>query len=450
MFLTGVIEGFYGPPWSASERAAAFAQMAACGLDTYLYCPKDDLHHRAIWREPYPAADAATLGTGIASCHTSGRRFLYGIGPGLDIRYSRDRDRDVLLERCLAMLALGADGVALLFDDIPDHLDADDLARWGSLAAAQAELANHTAAAIWRTRPDAIVLFCPTAYCGRMVAADLGGAGYLGTVGERLHPTIGVFWTGPEIVSAQVSVAHVRDVARQLRRKPVLWDNLHANDYDSRRCFLGPYSGRAVALRDELAGILTNPNTEWPLNVVALHTLAAYLRAAGDWEPRRAYLAAVEAWLPGLETVGGVVTLDDLVLLADCFYLPHQEGPRAEALIERAVRALTDRSSSWRDHADAVREEAMRLRDVCSRLATLRDRALFHALHRRVWDLREELDLLVRGVEARLRGGDADEPFRSDFHLPGTYRGGIVARLQGLLVQHDDGTFTPAAPGARA
>jgi len=29
----------------------------------------------------------------------------------------------------------------------------------------------------------------------------------------------------------------------------------------------------------------------------------------------------------------------------------------------------------------------------------------------------------------------------SDFHLPGTYRGGLVARLQQLLVQRQDGAF---------
>lgn len=450
MFLSGVIEGFYGPPWSAADRLAAFARMADWGLDTYLYCPKDDLHHRAIWREPYDEADTAALALLIETCHARGRRFLYGIGPGLDVRYARDDDRNALRERCLSMLRLGADGVALLFDDIPDHLDAADLSRWGTLAAAQAALANETAAAVWRARPDATILFCPTPYCGRMAAAQLGGPGYLDSIGAALHEAIGIFWTGPEIVSTDVGVDHVREVARLLRRKPVLWDNLHANDYDSRRLILGPYSGRPLDLRDEVAGILTNPNIEGPLNFVALHTLAAYLRAEGTYEPRQAYLAALQAWAPAFDTVHGPIAFDDLVLLADCYYLPHQEGSRAEALLDHAVRALSDRSSTWRDHADAVREEGTRLRDLCGRLATLRDRALFHALNRRIWDLREELDLLVKGVEARLRGGDVDEPFRSDFHLPRTYRGGMVARLQRLLVQHEDGTFTPAPPGTSA
>ena len=34
-------------------------------------------------------------------------------------------------------------------------------------------------------------------------------------------------------------------------------------------------------------------------------------------------------------------------------------------------------------------------------------------------------------------------PYRSDSHLPGTFRGGMVARLQRLSKQHEDRTFTP-------
>jgi hypothetical protein len=62
-------------------------------------------------------------------------------------------------------------------------------------------------------------------------------------------------------------------------------------------------------------------------------------------------------------------------------------------------------------------------------------------LSRRVWELREELDLLERYIEVKSKPGMADAPFGSDFHLPGTYHGGLVARLQRLLVQQPDGTL---------
>lgn len=63
-----------------------------------------------------------------------------------------------------------------------------------------------------------------------------------------------------------------------LKRKPVIWDNIHANDYDQRRVFLGPYDGRPVELFPLLNGVLTNPNCEFESNFIAVHTLASWLR----------------------------------------------------------------------------------------------------------------------------------------------------------------------------
>ncbi|BCS30976.1 hypothetical protein TBR22_A01770 [Luteitalea sp. TBR-22] len=443
MFLSGVIEGFYGPPWTADERATLFARMASWGLDTYLYCPKDDLHHRAIWREPYGQAEARAMAALVAACHAHGLRFLYGIGPGLDIRYGDPADRAALLTRCTQMVDLGCDGLALLFDDIPDALDPGDLARWGSLAAAQADVANDVVAALRARTPGLIAAFCPTPYCERMVAAGHGGRGYLEALGAALDSAIDVFWTGPDIVSREITVDHVREVARRLRRKPLIWDNLHANDYDGRRIILGPYAGRPLDLRDEVRGILTNPNTEFPLGHMALRTLGRFVHEPGPtWDPRRAYLDALGEWLPAFETVAGPMAFEDLVWLADCYYLPYEEGPEAEALLALARAALTGTGDDWRDVTQRFLEEATRRRDMCARLATLRDRPLFNALSRRIWDLREELDLLIRAAQARLATSDGQVRVRSDFHQPRTFRGGTVARLQRLLQQHPDGTFT--------
>ena len=91
-FLAGVIEGFYGQPWSLAERFELFDWMAGWGLNTYLYAPKDDLKHRAIWRELYSAAEAAALGEVIRACQQRSIRFIYALSPGLDIRYSNEAE----------------------------------------------------------------------------------------------------------------------------------------------------------------------------------------------------------------------------------------------------------------------------------------------------------------------------------------------------------------------
>jgi protein O-GlcNAcase/histone acetyltransferase len=446
-FLSGVIEGFYGPPWSEAERFELFDWMQAWGLNTYLYAPKDDLKHRVLWRETYATDEAAALGRLISACRDRGLHFIYALSPGLDIRHARQEDLDRLCERLAQMQQLGCAHFALLFDDIPDRLDAEDLRRWGTLASAQAQVAN---AAFERTRDRGTggrFLFCPTPYCGRMAERKLGGEDYLETLGRELLPEIDIFWTGPEIVSNEISVEPVRELRGILRRKPVIWDNLHANDYDMRRCYCGPYSGRPRELLGEVNGVLSNPNVEFPLNYVPVRTLAEFVKGGGAWNVRKAYERAMGEWWSRFALVADSVALEDLVRFGDCYYLPHQEGEEGERLYELILRLLRSAPKDWREaDVTAFLERSSRLRGFCARVTLLRDRRLFAALSRRVWELREELDLLEGYVRSRREAQGAGAAFKSDFHLPGTYRGGLVARLQRLLVQRADGGFAPRPP----
>jgi protein O-GlcNAcase / histone acetyltransferase len=443
-FLAGVIEGFYGRPWSLAERLTLLDRMADWGLNTYLYAPKDDLKHRALWREPYSASETANLAEIIRASQQRSIRFIYGLSPGLDIRYGNESERVHLEKRFEQMLGLGCRHFALLLDDLPDSAGAEALKAAASYALAQCQVANALFRWTRERSPEARFLFCPTPYCGRMAERNIGGEGYLSAIGLELLPEIDVLWTGPEIVSREITVAHVRELRNLLRRPPVIWDNLHANDYDGRRFYCGPYAGRSPELRSEVGGLLSNPNNEFALNYVPLRTLGEFVRCPAGWDSRNAYLSAMKEWLPHFATVGQPVTLEDLILFGDCYYLPHEEGPEAEALFERAWRLVTQDPAEWGDDLTAFRRQAARLREFCTRMTELRERDLFYALSRRIWELREELDLLDRYVEAKLAGGATHAACHSDAHLPGTYRGGMVCRLQRLLIQHADGTFAPA------
>jgi len=449
-FLAGVIEGFYGPPWSQAERFELFDQLAAWGLNTYLYAPKDDLKHRALWREEYSEAEASALRELIARCQSRNLNFIYALSPGLDICYSRRRDLETLRDRFGQMLALGCKHFALLLDDIPDRMHAEDATHWSSFAEAQAHIANELFCWVRAQVSNARFLFCPTPYCGRMAGRQLGGAGYLDILGRRLADGIDVFWTGPEIISREITVEHIRDVQKLLRRQPLIWDNLFANDYDGRRFYCGPYSGRPLELRDEVSGVLVNPNNESPLNFVPLRTLGYFVNSSGSWDSRFAYRSALREWWPHFATVGEPVDFDDLESFGDCFYLPHEDGTDAERLYTQFRELMGTHPTQWGERATHFRNHAARLREFCVRMTELKDRSLFCALSRRVWELREELDLLDRFVEFKSNPGNADAAFASDFHLLGTYRGGLVARLQKLFPQQPDGTFGPDAAGEKA
>lgn len=87
------------------------------------------------------------------------------------------------------------------------------------------------------------------------------------------------------MISKQLSLESILEITDVLRRPPVIWDNLHANDYDQKRVFLGPYSGRSPELKPNIRGVLTNPNCEFHANTIGIHTLAHWSKCDADIKP---------------------------------------------------------------------------------------------------------------------------------------------------------------------
>jgi protein O-GlcNAcase/histone acetyltransferase len=446
--LNGVIEGFYGPPWTDAERIQVLDWMQSLGLNTYFYAPKDDLKQRLLWREPYTPSELAMLADLRQACLSRGVDFVFALSPGLDMSYASSVDLDQLKEKYNQLRSLGVVDFALLLDDIPDGLSANDQASFADFASAHSHLANSLYRWIRSEHARSRFLFCPTPYCDRMHRSHLGGKGYLEILGRQLDPNIDVFWTGPEIISSEITLEELAAITRLLRRKPLIWDNLHANDYDGRRFFCGPYSGRPLDLRQGIRGILHNPNNEALLNLVPWTTLADYLQTQGEsWDPRASYLKAMRQWYAQFESSGNPISWEAFLLFGDCFYLPQQHGDQAQCLLDEASKVFTHPFGSNGHDPGLFRALATRLRDACREVVHLKQRPLFNALYRRNWELREEMDLLLHCLG--LLEQNPLSPLCSDYHLPGTYRGGLVLDVQRLLTQGERGGFEmPTNPSA--
>ena len=89
-------------------------------------------------------------------------------------------------------------------------------------------------------------------------------------------------WTGPKVISKRITIKSIEEITKVLKRPPLIWDNIHANDYDPKRLFLGPYNGRSPELIPYLRGVLTNPNCEFEANFIALHTLAQWSKSNAE------------------------------------------------------------------------------------------------------------------------------------------------------------------------
>ena len=111
---TGIVEGFYGDQWTHDERLAAIDFLASTGGRLYLYAPKSDPFHRDRWREPYPPEAAARLGLLADRARSVGVRFVYGLSPGLDMRYSDDGEHRALVAKASSLIACGVQDLSLI------------------------------------------------------------------------------------------------------------------------------------------------------------------------------------------------------------------------------------------------------------------------------------------------------------------------------------------------
>ncbi|KNC31600.1 hypothetical protein FF38_12819 [Lucilia cuprina] len=277
-FICGVIEGFYGRPWTTEQRKDLFRKLKKWGMDSYVYAPKDDYKHRAYWRELYTVEEADHLSGLIAAAKEQGITFYYALSPGLDMTYSSQKELQTLKRKLDQVSQFGCDAFALLFDDIESELSKSDKEVFQTFGNAQVSVTNEIFTHLGNPR----FLFCPTQYCSTRAVPSVHDSEYLNTLGSKLNHEIDIMWTGSKVISKVITLESIQEITEILRRPPVIWDNLHANDYDQKRVFLGPYSGRSPELIPHLRGVMTNPNCEFHANTVAIHTLAYWSRCSLD------------------------------------------------------------------------------------------------------------------------------------------------------------------------
>lgn len=263
----GLIEGFYGRPWTPAARAETTAFLRPHGYGFYLYAPKADPYLRRRWREPFPDADAAGLVALSAHCRSLGVRFGVGLSPYELYRSFDQTDRADLARKLAELDALGVSDLAILFDDMRG--DLPDLAR------AQIAIMDWIGARTGASR----LIFCPTYYSDDPLLDRAFGRrpeGYLEALGAGLDPAIGVFWTGEEVCARAYSIRHLERVGEQLRRPPVLWDNYPVNDGPvmSQALHLRAFTGRPAAVASKIAGHMVNPASQAVLSRIPALTLA--------------------------------------------------------------------------------------------------------------------------------------------------------------------------------
>ena len=287
----GIVEGFYGPPWSLQDRLDIFRFEGDHSMNIYFYAPKDDPYHRDKWREPYPADRAIDLQKEIQAAHDNFVDFCFAISPGLSMTYSSAADFANLTAKLDSVAKMGVSCFALFLDDIPQKLqNPADQARFKDLGTAHAFLINKLDRYLKTASPQNHLVVTPTTYTNAW-----GSRTYVKELGKQVDRDVPIAWTGTHVVSPTITLAQAQEWSKLLRRKLVVWDNFPVNDGIPWRLILAPVVGRDPRLPEVVQGLFSNPMIEAHASMIALQTVADYLWNPESYDPHQAVTNAVQS-----------------------------------------------------------------------------------------------------------------------------------------------------------
>lgn len=282
----GVVEGFYGTPWSHQARLDQLRFYGKNKMNTYIYGPKDDPYHSSPnWRLPYPEKEALQLQELVTVAHANEVDFVWAIHPGQDIKWNQE-DRDSLLYKFEKMYQLGVRSFAVFFDDISGE---------GTNPQKQAELLNYIDEKFVKAKLDVTpLIMCPTEY-NKSWSNPKGN--YLTTLGEKLNPSIQIMWTGDRVIS-DITSEGLDWINERIKRPAYIWWNFPVSDYVRDHLLLGPVYGNDTTIARQMSGFVTNPMEHAEASKIAIYSVASYAWNPTKYDTWKSWKDAIRILMP--------------------------------------------------------------------------------------------------------------------------------------------------------
>ena len=287
--LRGVVEGFYGTPWTFEDRADILDFCRQNNLNSYIYAPKDDPYHRDKWRKPYPADKLKELRQLVALANKNRIRFIFAVSPGLDLNYKSDEDFRLLIRKLDTMYNIGVRDFAIFFDDLKD-----DKGNHHESGKNQAEFLNRVQKNLRERYKDvAPLITVPTEYYYEDMVKGGKPKPYTRDFAETLDPRIVVLYTGRGVVCDSITDNELAEVNKIFGREVGVWWNYPVNDYS-----LTPDGNRNVKLAlgaienlpsAKMTAIFFNPMEQVQMSKIALATGAIYANNPATYDAEQAW-----------------------------------------------------------------------------------------------------------------------------------------------------------------
>lgn len=281
----GVIEGFYGNPFSHQDRLRQLEFYGKNKMNTYIYGPKDDPYHGFSdrWRDFYPAEDAARIKELIDAAHKNKVKFVWAVHPGNDIHWNY-ADSVATVKKFEAMYDLGVRAFAVFFDDIGGI---------GTDATKQAGYMNYLQDEFVKKKKDVDpLILCPTQY-----NQGWSGGDYLDILGDKMYPEIRIMWTGKSVVR-MIDNETMDWINARINRNAYIWLNYPVNDYLVDHLLMGPVYGNEKDIADKVSGFVSNPMEYAEASKLAVYSIADYTWNMSEYDSLTSWNQGIKYLMP--------------------------------------------------------------------------------------------------------------------------------------------------------
>ena len=334
--LRGIVEGFYGTPWTFEDRADLIKFSKEHHLNAYIYAPKDDPYHRDKWRDPYPNDKITELKNLISLSKENRVRFIFAVSPGLDLNYYGDegaQDFNALILKLDSLYEIGCRDFAIFFDDINAQSDSGKN---------QAIFLNNLQDELNLKYSDINPLITvPTEYWRTSMVDQQGNIKqYTRDFSNYLNKDIIVLYTGEEVVGDGISDEQFKKATEIYQRDLGIWWNYPVNDFLSTKLALGPIEKLPTS---NVNSIFYNPMEQVQLSKIALATGAEYALSPDNYNADDSWNRVIEEQFEELSSAMKVFAIHSRHMENSWAKVGPPDGPEFYENAHQAVIDTKDR-----------------------------------------------------------------------------------------------------------
>lgn len=278
----GIIEGFYGIPWTNEERLSVILTLSKYKMNEYVYAPKDDRYHRLDWAIPYPEKELRSLALLVKACHDNNITFTWALHPGDSINLDSAIDFSNAIKKLEQLYSIGVRRFGVFFDDITKNIDYQG----------QVNFINKIDNNFVKPKGDIEpLLVVTTRYCNSWGPSI---EEYFSYYLEKLNSDIDIMWTGQNTTSPIKNeyFKYPLELAKQNRNLSIWW-NYPVNDYCDRKLLVAPVDNLDHDL-ENINAFYANPMHQAEASKIALISIANYTWNIKEYDKERSYAKALK------------------------------------------------------------------------------------------------------------------------------------------------------------